>query len=157
MLSQRASARIGGEIKRYMDAPAEFVPRIAVDEHNQRHLYYLLEGFPDSSPFAGGQYVVMMKLHEDYPFKAPSIQLLTPNGRFIPNNWICISGLTHFHAETWCPLLTFTTIMAGFVSFWFSEYSGEVGGQRTTTEEKQALAAASHEFNKKKGLLTPFN
>jgi hypothetical protein len=39
----------------------------------------------------------------DYPFKAPSITMSTPNGRFATNTKLCLS-FTDYHPESWNPL-----------------------------------------------------
>jgi len=38
-----------------------------------------------------------------YPFKAPGIMMLTPNGRFTTGSRLCLS-MSDFHPESWNPL-----------------------------------------------------
>lgn len=44
----------------------------------------MVEGPPDS-PYAGGYYHGVLTFPRDYPFRPPSIRMLTPNGRFQTN------------------------------------------------------------------------
>ena len=148
-LSQRALKRIHEELKRFKESPPEFVPSIAISETNARTIYFIMEGFPQDSPYNRGQYIVELELHQNYPFEAPKIRMLTPSGRFTENTWICVAGLTHFHSEQWSPVLTFTTIMASFVSFFCDKTQGEIGGIATTDTLKKEYAASSREYNKK--------
>lgn len=57
---------------------------------------------PDDTPFAGGIYHGRILLPTEYPFKPPSIILLTPNGRFEVNKKICLS-ISAYHPEYWRP------------------------------------------------------
>ena len=51
---------------------------------------YVLEGSP-GTPFSSGFYYGKVKFPPEYPFKPPSIYILTPNGRFATNKRICMS------------------------------------------------------------------
>ena len=51
--------------------------------------------------FAGGIYHGVLLLPKEFPFKAPHIQLLNPNGRFELRTNICIDGYTAWHENSW--------------------------------------------------------
>lgn len=51
---------------------------------------YVLDG-PLGTPYEGGQYHGKLVFPAAYPFKPPSVLMLTPNGRFQPNTRICMS------------------------------------------------------------------
>jgi len=54
---------------------------VAVSDANFFLWSYLLEG-PPNTPYAGGWYWGRLKFPPEYPFKPPSILMVTPNGRF---------------------------------------------------------------------------
>lgn len=43
-----------------------------------------------------------LKFPDDFPFRPPSIFMITPNGRFETNRRLCLS-ISDFHPETWVP------------------------------------------------------
>ena len=55
--------------------------RAAPKETNILEWHYVLEG-EKGSPYEGGFYHGTVTFPSDYPYKPPSIQMLTPNGRF---------------------------------------------------------------------------
>lgn len=61
----------------------------------------MLQGPPDT-PYVGGLYHGKLKFPDDFPFKPPSIYMLTPNGRFETDRRLCLS-ISDFHPETWVP------------------------------------------------------
>ena len=64
------------------------------------YLDYVL--LPAHEPYAGGCYHGKITFPEQYPFKPPSIRMLTPSGRFQVNTRLCLS-MSDFHPETWQP------------------------------------------------------
>jgi ubiquitin-conjugating enzyme E2 J2 len=48
----------------------------------------------------GGTYHGKLVFPSEYPYKPPSIMMLTPNGRFALNQRLCLS-MSDFHPETW--------------------------------------------------------
>ena len=49
---------------------------------------------------AGGVYHGKLLFPAAYPFKPPSILMLTPNGRFAVNQRLCLS-MSDYHPESW--------------------------------------------------------
>ena len=64
----------------------------------------------------GGYYHGKLLFPNDFPFKPPTILILTPSGRFEPNKPLCFS-MSDYHPETWNPSWTVTTIIMGVISF----------------------------------------
>ena len=150
-MDSKASKRFALELKRFHENPPEFVhKRVHVDPANLRNVYFLVQGPPDT-PYVGGRYVVRLELAQDYPFSAPKIFMLTPNGRFLPDRSICMDGITSHHPSSFSCILTFDSILASVVSFWCSSFEGEMGGMMTLASEKRRLAGLSCQFNKKRG------
>ncbi|KAF8212453.1 ubiquitin-conjugating enzyme/RWD-like protein [Mycena galopus ATCC 62051] len=57
---------------------------------------------PAGTEFEGGLYHFRILLPAEYPFRPPSIMMLTPSGRFETDTKICIS-FTSYHEELWQP------------------------------------------------------
>ena len=77
--------------------------------------HYIVRG-PESSPYQGGVYHGKLKFPAEFPFKPPSIYMITPNGRFKTNTRLCLS-ISDFHPDTWNPAWSVGTILTGLLSF----------------------------------------
>ncbi|KAI6230071.1 Ubiquitin-conjugating enzyme E2 J2 [Aphelenchoides fujianensis] len=53
---------------------------------------------------------------KEFPFQPPSYRMLTQNGRFKPNEKVCITN-SAFHKESWNPLWTVSGLLTGVVGF----------------------------------------
>lgn len=62
--------------------------------------HFVLEG-GKGTEYEGGVYHGIMQFPPAYPYRPPSLQMLTPSGRFAVSQKICLSN-TDYHAETWC-------------------------------------------------------
>lgn len=71
---------------------------------------------PEDSPYAGGYYLGRLVFPRDFPFKPPSIYMITPNGRFKTNTRLCLS-ISDYHPDTWNPAWSVSTILTGLLSF----------------------------------------
>lgn len=99
---------------------------------------------PPDTPFERGLYHGRILLPPEYPFKAPEILILTPNGRFEVNKRICLS-ITSYHQETWQPSWGIRTILTALVGYLPSEDSG-VGSLDFPAEDRRVLARKSRNF-----------
>lgn len=89
---------------------------IAAPVEDNLFLWHFTVRGPADTDFAGGIYHGRISLPPEYPFKPPSIMLLTPNGRFETNKKICLS-LTAHHPEHWQPAWGIRTILEALVAF----------------------------------------
>lgn len=74
----------------------------------------------DMDPYRGGYYMGYITCPDDYPAKAPKINLITHNGRFRVNeqqDGICLS-ISHYHPESWNPAWKVNQIVIGLQTFW---------------------------------------
>lgn len=74
----------------------------------------------DMKPYKGGFYMGYITCPDDYPAKAPKINLITPNGRFRTHDkqdGICLS-ISHYHPESWNPAWKVNQIVIGLQTFW---------------------------------------
>ena len=73
---------------------------VAIINNNLTQVHFSVQG-PEDCMFSGGIYHGIIKLPNEFPFRAPHIQLLTPNGRFDLRTDVCIDGYTAWHEESW--------------------------------------------------------
>lgn len=129
-----------------MELIKEPVPFIQAhpQEDNILLWHYVLKGPPDS-PYNGGIYHGMVTFPKEFPYKPPSIRMLTPNGRFAPNTAICLS-MSDYHPESWSPLWTVSAVLNGLLSFMLTEEraAGTVASDKKTRER---LAIESWKYN----------
>ena len=69
--------------KDYLKLKRDPIPFIIAEplSSNIFEWHYVIEG-PKDSDYYGGFYHGYLKFSQEYPFKAPSIYMITPNGRF---------------------------------------------------------------------------
>jgi len=132
----------------YLRLKRDPVPYIVAEPlpSNILEWHYIVRG-PESSPYEGGMYHGKLKFPPEFPFKPPSIYMITPNGRFKTNTRLCLS-ISDFHPDTWNPAWSVGTILTGLLSFML-ETSPTLGSIETSEAEKKSLALKSIEFNLK--------
>ena len=77
----------------------------------------------------------------DYPWKPPSIIMLTETGRFRISKRLCLS-ISDYHPEQWNPLWTVDTIIIGLVSFMTTE-KNTLGSIEDSAENREKIAKKS--------------
>jgi len=102
---------------------------------------------PPGTEFEGGLYHFRILLPAEYPFRPPSIMILTPNGRFELNTKICIS-FTSYHEELWQPAWGVRTAIIGLQGFFplKGQAAVGVGSIEYPANERKRLAALSREW-----------
>jgi len=81
---------------------------------------------PAGTEFEGGLYHFRILLPAEYPFRPPSIMMLTPSGRFETDTKICIS-FTSYHEELWQPAWGVRTAIIGLQGFFPLKGKAAVG------------------------------
>ncbi|KAH8271176.1 hypothetical protein KR018_000808 [Drosophila ironensis] len=101
----------------YMRLKRDPLPYITAEPlpNNILEWHYCVKG-PEDSPYYGGYYHGTLLFPREFPFKPPSIYMLTPNGRFKINTRLCLS-ISDFHPDTWNPTWCVGTILTGLLSF----------------------------------------
>ncbi|XP_076031535.1 ubiquitin-conjugating enzyme E2 J2-like [Oratosquilla oratoria] len=143
--SGSASARLRADYMRLKRDPVPYVTAEPLTS-NILEWHYVVEG-PEQSPYEGGYYHGKLVFPMEYPFRPPSIYMLTPSGRFKTNTRLCLS-ISDFHPDTWNPAWSVATILTGLLSFML-EKSPTFGSIETGDYEKQQLAQQSWNFNLK--------
>lgn len=141
--------------KDYLRIQSEKLPYITAvpDPRNILEWHYVLNG-PKDTPFYGGYYHGLIKFPADFPFQAPSLSIVTPNGRFKTNTKLCLSN-SNFHQESWCPTWSVSTILTGLLSFML-ETAPTYGSIESSDAEKRRLAKESLKFNLKSSQFCEF-
>ena len=96
--------------------------------------------------YKDGVYHGVLKFPYDYPYKPPSLQMITPSGRFHTKQKLCLS-FTDFHPESWNPMWSVSTILSGLVSFFTEESSQTYGSMFATEAQRVIFASRSSSFN----------
>lgn len=73
-------ARLRKELRELQKKPLENI-RAVPKETNILEWHYVIEG-PKGTPYEGGFYHGVVLFPKEYPYKPPSLQMFTPNGRF---------------------------------------------------------------------------
>ncbi|KAJ2244187.1 Ubiquitin-conjugating enzyme E2 6, partial [Coemansia sp. RSA 454] len=138
-----ATKRLNKEYLMMQKSPPEFITAKPL-EKNVLEWHFIITG-PPNTPYADGEYHGRLMFPKDYPFKPPSIQMLTPNGRFEVNKDICTS-MSSFHPESWNPSWSVATIIMGLLSMMTGD-ERMTGGMNASDDERKRLAQASKAFN----------
>merc|ERR1712113_423763 len=89
------------------------------DPEDSYKWWYVIFGL-DMDPYRGGYYMGYITCPDDYPAKAPKINLITDNERFRTDKMqdgICLS-ISHYHPESWNPAWKVNQIVIGLQTFW---------------------------------------
>ncbi|XP_023938761.1 ubiquitin-conjugating enzyme E2 J2-like [Bicyclus anynana] len=140
-----ATSRLKQDYLRLKNDPVPYVTAEPVPS-NILEWHYVVKG-PEKSPYEGGYYHGKIIFPREFPFKPPSIYMITPNGRFKTNTKLCLS-ITDFHPDTWNPAWSISTILTGLLSFML-EKTPTLGSIETSDNQKRCLAAESLEINLK--------
>lgn len=143
--SNMGTRRLKQDYIRIMKDPVPYVKAHPLPQ-NMLEWHFAVLG-PEETPYEGGVYHGKLVFPSDYPFKPPSIYMITPNGRFRCNTRLCLS-MSDFHPDTWNPAWSVATILTGLLSF-MVEKNPTLGSIETSEYEKRLLARRSLEFNLK--------
>lgn len=137
--------RLNLEFTKIQADPSEHI-EIARDENNILIWYFLLKKLQDD--YVDGEYIGKLSFPPTYPFKAPTIEFITPNGRFACGVKICTT-FSHFHPEEWSPEWNMIGMLMGLISFMHEESPESVGSIQCSKEIRIKYAQESLEYNKK--------
>mmetsp|Transcript_19174 Transcript_19174/g.38905 ORF Transcript_19174/g.38905 Transcript_19174/m.38905 type:complete len:222 (+) Transcript_19174:193-858(+) len=137
--------RLNRELKALQREPVPGVHAVPLPA-NMLEWHFVIEG-PAGSPYQGGYYHGIIRFPQEYPFKPPSIRMVTPSGRFEPNQRICLS-MSDFHPETWNCMWSVSSILQGVVSFMLDS-APAIGTMTSSEAAKRQLARQSMRANLK--------
>ena len=138
-----STQRLQKELKLLARSPLENM-RTAPNPNDILEFHYVHFGHK-GTPYEGGVYHGKLVFPKEYPFKPPSVIMMTPNGRFEPGKRICLS-MSDFHPESWNPMWSVSSILTGLESF-FYETTRTAGSVESSMAQKVAYARASMAVN----------
>ncbi|KAF0756298.1 hypothetical protein DYB37_007860 [Aphanomyces astaci] len=141
MASSMATKRLRKEYMALRKNPEANIEAIPL-ESNILEWHYVIRGI---GVYEGGYYHGKLKFPAEYPMKPPAVYMLTTNGRFQVNKRLCLS-MSDYHPETWNPMWSVSSILAGLFSF-MNENTPTLGSIVTPDAEKRKLAALSLDEN----------
>ncbi|CAH6421196.1 Ubiquitin-conjugating enzyme E2 [uncultured virus] len=144
-LSKICTKRLLNDIKFLEKEPLEYIDAIP-DEVNILKWYFLIKG-PQSCDYEGGYYLGLILHDHEYPFKAPDFKMLTPSGRFMTDQKICLSN-SSYHSNEWSALWNIKTILLGFLSIMMDDKEHGISHINASSEEKKFHSKNSLNFNK---------
>lgn len=113
---------------------------IVQDPNNELILYFLIKRL--DGDFKNGIYLGKLLLDQNYPFIAPKIIMLTPNGRFDLEREI-------YFGEYWSALWTIDKLLFALIGSLLDNDHG-IGFMHDSKEKRIKLANESIEYNKSK-------
>lgn len=143
MKSSSAFQRLQAEYRRLTKDPIPYLTAQPLPS-NILEWRYVVRG-PADTPYEGGIYHGKIVFPFDYPYKPPSLYILTPNGRFKTNTSLCLT-ITSFHPDSWNPSWSISSILNGFLSF-MCDTSATFGSIETSFAQKRKFAYDSLAFN----------
>ncbi len=144
-LSSICTKRLMGDVKMLMKDPLEYIEAVP-DEKDMLTWYFLIKG-PEFSDYKGGYYIGKIMHDPDYPFKPPNFMMLTPSGRFIPDNKICLSN-SGYHKDEWSAMWNIKTILTGFLSIMLDDIEHGISHIRDSKKNRAQMANDSIEYNR---------
>jgi ubiquitin-conjugating enzyme E2 J1 len=146
MLTDKGYKRVLRELKDYGATPkSERLFSLSVNENDLQNLYAIIRNM--DGDYEGGEYILHIKLPDEYPFKAPVISFKTPNGRFQVDVNICLN-ISHFHPESWTPLINVEKIIMSVISIFYDDKIDGIGSLSSSSDVKKRLAMDSIQYNK---------
>jgi len=145
-MSKRSSSAVARLRQDYIRIKKDPVPYIVAEPlpSNLLEWHYVVRG-PEDSLYKGGLYHGKLVFPSEFPFKPPSIYMITPNGRFKTDTRLCLS-ISDYHPDTWNPAWSVATILTGLLSFML-ERSPTLGSIETSDWDKRQFASKSLDFN----------
>jgi len=143
LVNSTATARLKQDFLRLAKDPVPYVQAAPLPS-NILEWHYVVTG-PEKTPYEGGVYHGKLVFPREFPFKPPSIYMITPSGRFKVNTRLCLS-ISDFHPDTWNPAWSVSSILTGLVSF-MTEKTPTLGSLETSDYTKRQLALQSLECN----------
>ena len=120
------------------------------DPENVQIWYFIIFGL-DHRGYKNGFYMGKVTCFDEYPQKAPRIDMLTESGRFSTlshfDEGICLS-ISHHHPESWNPIWKVSQIVIGLISFWLTDedtYGSYEGYEDNGLEEEEQQMAFAHD------------
>ena len=147
MLTDKGTKRILKEIKDLQEKSKDDLGfSISFQESCLQEMFFIMRSL--DGDYQGGEYILRVKLPDNYPYSPPVISCLTPNGRFSPETNICLN-ISRFHSESWSPLITLEKLVLSVISVFYDDAISGVGSIHSSPAEKKRLAETSQDYNRR--------
>lgn len=149
MTETQAAKRLHKEFDNYQKEIAQY-PNIKIAFYDSDIMVWYFVFYNLDDPYKGGEYLGEIKFPKDYPFSAPVIRMLTPNGRFQAEVNLCVNGISHYHNNNWSPMYKTPEVLVALLSFFYDDNDKfHVGFENSSKETKRILAKQSKTYNLK--------
>ena len=145
-ISAQTEKRLSNEIKDLTKNKIDFIQAVQ-DDTNRFIFYFRLKG-DSSSHYKDGYYLGKILLPPDYPISPGDFMLLTPNGRFTPDNKICLTN-TGYHKESSSPVWTIKNVLIGLYSIWLDDKEHGISHIKDTPANRRMYGKESMKYNLK--------
>ena len=145
-ISRITLRRLKGDLRLLLKEPLEFIEAYP-DEENMLLWYFLLKG-PRDTNYEGGYYLGKIIHNPEYPLKPPDFMMLTPSGRYLTEQKICLSN-SSYHSNEWSAMWNIKSILTGFLSIMLDDKEHGISHIHYAPEEQKRYAKELIEFNKK--------
>ena len=133
MTNRILTKRLAGELKILKQNLTEFSQGVQ-DPNDYKTFYFLLR--PIDEPYKNGYYIGKICITDEYPAKAPTFIMLTPNGRFEINKTICLTN-SHYHPESATPTWNINSMMIAFISIMMADDTTGISHIKDTKENRK--------------------
>jgi len=144
-LTDKGVKRVMKEIRDYQTGDKKNF-QLSYDENDLQMFYAVVDSM--DGDYSGGQYIMKVKLPDNYPYSPPVISCVNPNGRFEPGTNICLN-ISHYHSESWSPLITVEKVIYSVISVFYDPQIHGIGSKYSEKEEVKRLASESKTYNAK--------
>lgn len=119
--------------------------RIGPMGKNLLRWHFSVQGAPNSV-YEEGIYHGRVLLPKDYPASPPRVQMLTPSGRFITGEDICLSA-SSYHPESWTPRWTVLSLIDALRLHMLTS-ANEIGGAHASNDARREHAMKSRTWRR---------
>lgn len=144
-ISLKCKKRLIGEIRLLKKEPHEFI-EVVPDQADMLTWYFLIKA-PKDTDYEGGLYIGKLLYPLAYPDKPPDYMMLTPSGRYLTEQKICLSN-SSYHENEWTSMWNISATLTAFLSIMMDDVEHGISHIRRSKEERKKLAVQSVEYNK---------
>lgn len=118
-------------------------PRIRIKfyETDIKTWYFVLHNIDDKNEcgYFGGVYLGKFCMKDTFPRDAPTLEMITPNGRCESKTKLCVQGITHYHNADRTAAQKLSTDLVGFLSYFIDDSSTSKGIGFITMDEPKKM------------------
>lgn len=109
--------------------------KIAYHESNIRDIFFVMT----MEDTINAEYLGKLTLPSNFPFCAPKIKFITPNGFFRSDEDACLTLVSHLHNDEWTPIWRIHTILIAIKSFIYDKAKELTHEQKKHADESSKV------------------